>query len=385
MRVYLAFFQTNEPGGGGVNSGFWPDILRSALHEAGHTVLESPGLDWAEGIHVPTGAAKRDWRARVWPQALADLARFQADGGVDLFLSYFFPEQVEPAAIAEINRRGIPTVNFFCDNVREFRRVPPEYRPFQLHWVPEWESLALYQAARLPYLHAPMPIWVPPALRGPPAREDPAATFLGSRDPLRAELFSQLAGRGVRLRVQGRGWDASGQTPAPAARRARAGWLAHQWRFGRQHGLAAWLRKFRRPAALPHGNPPADWIGAAVDRAEYLRLTRESAVTVGVNRYDSPRLRPGEIATYSRLRDIEAPMLGACYLTEWAPGLDRLYDLDREIAVYRDAAELAGQLRALLADAPRRQALRRAGQARALREHTAAATLSKIVQTLGLP
>jgi hypothetical protein len=40
--------------------------------------------------------------------------------------------------------------------------------------------------------------------------------------------------------------------------------------------------------------------------------------------------------TYSRLRDIEAPMLGACYLTEQTEGLECLYDIGNEIEIYKD-------------------------------------------------
>ena len=40
-------------------------------------------------------------------------------------------------------------------------------------------------------------------------------------------------------------------------------------------------------------------------------------------------------------------MLGACYLTEWVPGLAQLYELGREIEVYRDVEELADKIQLL--------------------------------------
>ena len=73
---------------------------------------------------------------------------------------------------------------------------------------------------------------------------------------------------------------------------------------------------------------------------DYARVLRESQVCLGVNRYPSLRHPAGRPGTYSRLRDIEAPMVGACYLTEWTEGLDELYEPGVEIEVYRDAAEL---------------------------------------------
>ena len=92
MRIYLAFFQTRAHGGGTANYGFWADMMRAGLREAGHTVLESPELDWAEGMSFDDFASLKAWRDRTWSHALADLARHQAKGGVDIFLGYFFPE-----------------------------------------------------------------------------------------------------------------------------------------------------------------------------------------------------------------------------------------------------------------------------------------------------
>ena len=77
-------------------------------------------------------------------------------------------------------------------------------------------------------------------------------------------------------------------------------------------------------------------------------------------------------------------MLGACYLTEWAPGLDQLYELEQEVAIYRDAPELAAQIARLLADPAQRRQMRAAAQRRALQTHTIGPTLEKISSALGL-
>src|SRR4029079_9349139 len=91
----------------------------------------------------------------------------------------------------------------FCDNVREFRRVPEEYRPFALHWVPEFEAGPMYAAAGLPWLHAPMPCWVSPDLRGVPSRETEPPTFIGSADPLRRLLLGRALEQGADFVIRG--------------------------------------------------------------------------------------------------------------------------------------------------------------------------------------
>ena len=73
---------------------------------------------------------------------------------------------------------------------------------------------------------------------------------------------------------------------------------------------------------------------------EYVEITQQSMITLGVNRYPSFRYPLNKPDTYSRLRDLEAPMLGACYLTEWTEGLDDLYELGTEIETYKTAEEM---------------------------------------------
>ncbi len=366
---------------------FWAEYFRGAFAEAGHTGIEEPECDWAAGLVPATAAARADWAERTWSTALATLRREHARDPVDFFLGYLFPQQVLPAAVAEIRALGIPCVNFFCDNVREFRRVPAVYRGFDLHWVPEFKAVALYTHDRLPVLHAPMACWVPPRQRTPAGRETLPVTFVGTRDDERERLFADAIQHGLRVDLRGTGWAAPVDPPGAPPPRAQNPLLLfrRQLAFARQHGWKALARKHAR-SLLPR--PPLTFdftphVRPAPAGDDYWTSLRESVVCLGVNRYPSMRRAPGHPDTYSRLRDIEAPMTGACYLTEWTEGLDELYVPGVEIETYRDAAELAAKADALAKDAPRRARLRGAGQRRALADHTIARTLESMARRLG--
>lgn len=366
---------------------FWAEYFRSALSEAGHTCLEAPACDWARGLLPMEAAETAAWRDRTWGAALDFLRREHARTPIDFFLGYLFPRQVLPEALAEIRTLGIPSVNFFCDNVREFRRVPAEFRPFDLHWVPEHKALPLYACAGLPHLHAPMPCWIPPAYRVPVTRETAGITFVGTRDEQRERLFADAIARGLQVALHGPGWESPASAPGAAPPRARnpLQLARRQLDFARQHGAPALWRK---AAGTVAGARPvvfdfAPYARPAEFGAGYWRLLRESAVCLGVNRYPSLRFPVEAPDTYSRLRDIEAPMAGACHLTEWTAGLDQLYELGTEIETYRDAAELVAKAEALAADATRRQRLRAAAQRRALHDHSIARSLGRIAERLG--
>ncbi len=368
---------------------FWEGYFKNGVAEAGHAWTEAPGVDWARGLVALSAPDRAAWREETWSRTVAFLQKEHARRRIDLFLSYLFPDQVDPAAVRAIRDLGIPCVNFFCDNVREFIRVPEVYRPFDLHWVPEYKGLALYQRARLPALHAPMACWVPPAWRTPIVEETHPVTFIGTRDEQRANLFASAIARGLAIELRGTGWSAADAPPAtsPSSPSSLGAKLTNQIAFARQHGFAGLLRKYARMVRPPPAPASNLLIHARPAPAgdDYWRILRGCTVCVGVNRYPSVRHPLARPDTYSRLRDLEAPMAGACYLTEWTEGLDQLYDLDTEIETYRTAAELADKAAALSSDPARRQRLRVAGQRRALGTHTIGHTLTRIRTQLGLP
>lgn len=365
--------------------GFWELYFKNGLTEAGHSWVEAPGVDWAQGLTHMTSDARQAWLEDTWGRTLDWLQAEHARQPIDLFLSYLFPNQVEPSVVSAIRDLGIPCVNFFCDNVREFTRVPASYRPFDLHWVPEAEARALYVQAGLPFVYAPMPVWVPEIYRRLPERENGQVVFIGSTDALREDLLSEAAELGLAFEAYGPGWapgEGTVKGPAPQTWPKR---LANQFAFFRQHGFRGFAMRetYRRRKPRPrawldrHGHPP-------LETDAYFIQSRESQVLLGINRYPSFRHSFQRPHVYSRLRDLEAPMLGACYLTEWAPGLDDLYDLGREIETYRDAAELVEKAAQLGRDPARRHELRRCGQRRVLAHHTIGRSLDLIRDRLGL-
>lgn len=363
----------------------WRTYFVNGFAEAGIECVEVPNVDWVEGIVQPAGEKRDEWRSQTWERTLSFVRHEHARQPISFFLGYLYPQMVDATAIKELQRIGIPCVNFFCDNVREFREVPSEFQHFDLHWVPEYQAVEMYRRAGLKYLHAAMPCWVPPAQRTCDHPETEGATFIGSPDELRRALLGQAIESGAEINIYGAGWN--GEQKHPCATRKDCGkLLANQWRDITTRGVDSWLYKFeRRFRPLPQ--PPAIPLRRLCGKLspdDFVRVMQQSAVAIGINRvtvhYRSLR-RP---ITYSRLRDIEAPMMGACYLTEWAEDLEHLYEVGKEIEIYRTAEELKEKLETLRKNPGRRREMRRLAQARALNEHSVAASLLKIGRELGV-
>lgn len=103
---------------------------------------------------------------------------------------------------------------------------------------------------------------------------------------------------------------------------------------------------------------------------EYVEIIQQSQVALGINRYPSFRYSFDFPDTYSRARGIEAPMMRACYLTEWTEGLEDLYDLEKDIATYRSVEEMREKINILQSDDSLRKRMRLCAQKHALSAHT---------------
>ncbi|MEI6430303.1 MAG: glycosyltransferase [Pseudanabaena sp. ELA607] len=362
---------------------FWETYFKKGIEESFCDWVEAPKVDWAEGLSL-SGKALVTWQDKTWNQAIRFIRGEHRKRKIDVFLSYLFPKQIIPSAIQEIQSLGIPCVNFFCDNVREFTKVPKEFYCFDLHWVPEYKALPLYQKAQLKYVYAPMPVWIPSDQRNTVHSENYGVTFIGSHDIQREMLLSQILKSGINLEIRGAGWlrssDISKDLKHTSPKTAKfLHTIENQLEFIQNQGLRAWLRKLdiRLKLRIPHHNFD-DFVRPSPSDAEYIKIIQESMITLGINRYPSYRydlLRPN---TYSRMRDIEAPMMGACYLTEWTEGLEELYILGKEIETYRNAEELLEKIHYLAASPEVRKMLRVNGQKRALSDHTISRSIIKI-------
>ncbi len=364
---------------------YWEIYFKRGIEEGGGEWLEAAGLDWAEGLMYSERKALKNWRERTWEAAVSYIKKQHQTRPIEMVLAYLFPKQVEPAAVKRIQSFGIPCVNFFCDNIRELVKVPTEFRCFDLHWVPEFKARKMYRQAGLKHMYAPMPYWVPPDKRVWQHPESYEVTFIGSRDQQRETLFAAALKLGVSLEIRGKGWEPAPAATAQPQRRGLRKIIANQPRFIAQQGFKAWARKgiFKLRPRIADG-VFNDYVRKRPDDDEYIKITQQSIITIGVNRYPSYRHPFSKPNTYSRLRDIQAPMMGGCYLTEWTEGLDQLYDIGKEIEIYRTPEEMVERIRELKRNPEKRKSMRRKAQRRALTDHSIKKSIGKIKTVLGL-
>lgn len=400
MNVFLCCLQS--PNRWAIPSyNYWRENFKPSLEALGWDVIEPKGLDLAEPIARSRDSAwYRHGRPRLGEALYEAVKSAHEKAGVDLFFSYFFSSHVHPDVLVAIRDLGIPVVNFFCDNMRQFESVRPLVRAVTLNWVPEVEALPAYRALRAPAIHLPMAVNA--RFYGfQDGGELPQVSFIGSGDHLRMKLLAPVVSTGLPLRIFGLGW---GQEPAE--REAGAGdQNADELRH--PPALSFWQRRCLSMAQhmdrLVRFGPPGEWryftarrlkarlspvfrgvVCPPLGHEEFVRVMSRSAVTLGINRCPHPAYPFDRPMVYSRLRDLEAPLTGACYLTEHSPDIGELFAVGEELLTYLDSADLIEKTYMLLADRALRQRLRENGRRAVLARHTWEHRFRVLFRELGL-
>ncbi|HEU4724475.1 MAG TPA: glycosyltransferase, partial [Candidatus Eisenbacteria bacterium] len=183
---------------------------------------------------------------------------------------------------------------------------------------------------------------------------------------------------GIDAHAFGQGWGAppaatvaGGATGASAGAPERSGaiaWLAR---------IAELVAQGRNPFAAAVDRRAFDRLRARYAAAlhpiisddDYVALFSESRISLGflilgdTNRTSRPMRQV-------RLREFEAPMAGAFYVTGSMEEIGRHYEIGKEIVCYRSLPEMVDLCRYYLAHDEERERIRRAGYERARRDHT---------------
>lgn len=370
-----------------IESGTWADFhIAGSLRELGHEVRV---FHTGPGVGEYFGRSRRAER-REKNLALLEAARSLRRGsGLDLIFCYVYDDFLEEATAEALANLDAPMVNYNVDMVNQWYRQTRTARYFSMMLCAQktnMEELARYN---------PRVLYFPMAARsGDSGSGDrvflPAApvTFLGMPMQYRARVLSRLHAQGIPLALYGKVWkrgDLSGQ-PASLEK------IVHDMRYYtlaklRSEGVSGLLdavgrRLFPRhasnapelPDCLYKGYVPAETLSS---------FFRGSAINLGFTRIigDDPD-KPGR--TQLKLRDFEVPLAGGFYLVERTEAYEDFFKPGIEVETWATPAELLEKIQYYLSHEAERQAIARAGRARAVAENTWGKRFATLFAVLGL-
>jgi len=344
----------------------WRRHFYEGLQAALPSVVLPVAVDfaWARpAAQAPTGPSPDREAAseRLWDQ----IRVAHAKDGLDAVISYCFSSDVDPVLVERTVGVGIPWINFFCDSTYAFDLVERLARVTSLNWFPEHSALPRYHALSRAYLCRPYAI-------NPTALPDAACEtaqhalgFVGAPTGNRVIRLASLRLLGSRTTVRGEGWRRTNTRPVRRATPTRSD------RRMRGSFIERVLLRVLTPLVRGDAQP-------LVDDAMVPFLSR-CRVVLGLN---EGRDHEGRYESYMKLRDVEFPGYGCCYLTQHNPDVEHAFEIGREVLTFRHAAEAASHVRRCARHADEARAIGQAARRRVLADHTWTARLPELARAL---
>ena len=367
----------------------WVDLnLRRSLEDMGHVLVRFDFPGWPDD-------ADRSWIRHGKPRTnerLLEAVRRAAP--FDLFFGYFYSSVVYPETIQHIRQSGVPTVNFSCNNVHQFDLVRDIAPYFDLCWVPE-------QAAQPEFSRVgARPVRIQLAANPRVYRPCPTArmydvTFVGQRYADRADLLCHLHSNGLDVRAWGAGWQTQKRLDL-AQLKAGLALIEDERLDGVRRMLRQRVSRWQAGALAPNDSraKTESAVQSQVDTSAFggprllqhdlVRMFSQSRLSLGFATAGESHKSQKRL-THLRLREFEAPMSGALYLTEHQPELAEYFTPGQDVLTYSDKDDLLDKARYYLVHQEQAERIRRAGYLKSIREHTWQHRFRQLFVELGLP
>lgn len=357
----------------------WYRNLYEPLVELGHDVTLFPAEEGQRAMQ------RNDRSARaVFSQKLLDTFRKKhARQPFDLFFAYLMDGMVEPGAIDEIRKTGVPTCNFSCNNVHQFCLVDALSPHFDFNLHSERYAREKFMSIGANSIWWPMAS-NPKYFKPYDLPRTIAVSFVGANYALRARYIAHLLENGVDVHAYGPGWRGASRTRwRSVTRRYKRLFrallaISPEAQARASAMLADYDFRCNLSARFPNNlHPP-------VSDDEMIALYSRSHISLGfLEVYDQHD--PSRVVTqHLHLREFEAPMCGALYCTGYMDELEEFFEPDKEVLVYRNQHELLDKVRYYLAHPGEAERVRQAGRARALRDHTYHHRFETLFREVGL-
>ncbi len=283
----------------------------------------------------------------------------------DLCFFVLFNDEINKETLKEIKEKsGAITYNWYCDDHWRFHNFSKHYAPL-FHWVSTTDngSLPRYKKAGLTNVIKTQWACSPSLYKRYDVPYQYDVSFIGQPYGKRPEIIQALKDAGVKVECFGPGWP-NGRIFGEAMIKAFCASKINL-NFARSSGafnLKGIARIFinKDSAGKYHMNPIGTWL-------------------------DQLRAYIDRLNTYQiKTRNFEVPGSGALLMTDRADNVEEYFVPGKEIILFTDTADLIEKAKYYLAHDEEREAIRKAGYERTVREHTYANRFDHIFKVMGV-
>lgn len=307
----------------------------------GNNNLQSGLAELGEVIRFRWNSADQDYpdwhttgKTSMNQEMMKALLAAHREKPVDVFFGCLSGHTVFPGFIRAINILGIRTLNISLGDKENFiGTLEPTGHggmidiasAFSLNWTSREETLSHYEAAGARVIYLPQ--GANPQVYKPLEKPfDMDVSFVGQCSGQRPEIIDDLRRRGINVATFGEGW--------------------------------------------PSGE---------ISEEEMIGVFSRSRINLGFASIDNAnglfRLKG---------RNFKIPMSGGLYFTQYRRELGDVYEIGREIVCYHTTDDLAERIKFYLSHPDKAEEIRRAGQRRAVNEHTWSNRFRQAFRALGV-
>lgn len=309
-----------------------------------------------------THHGKEKDRIRFSEMLLKDVKRQNSLKRIDLFFSYFYSASILPEVIDKIRDLGIVTVNFYCNNIHQFDLVSEIAPHYDYCMFPEREALQKYIDVGANPVHIQMAA-NPDIYKPYPLNREYDVTFVGQNYLSRQDYVEYLYRNGIDVHAWGPNWEKALMT-----------------------GKRGLVNRVKSKLGLNKPVLPETHVGGPLSDEELIKMYSRSIISLNFSEVvvSDEKYDLGAIKRHIRLRDFEAPMSGAFYMTGYQDELKDYYEVDKEIVCYDTKEELLEKIRYYLKHPDEAEAIRTAGHERAIKDHTWENRFKELFDKIGL-
>lgn len=344
----------------------WQRHFYEGLVGAVPKVIVPKGVDFQWARPAARAAQRASAERTATSERLWDQIHGEHEGrGLDAVISYCFSADVDVGMVTRVTELGVPWINFFCDSTYAFDLVERLAGVASLNWFPEHAAQSDYAALGRPSVCRPYAV-NPAAL--PEASVQTVqyrVGFVGAPTGNRVLRLAGLLLRGVRPTIRGAGWRRAERTttPAPPASSGDRRLYGSSLERALVRGLVPVIRGDARPLS---DDEMAPFLAAC-------------AVVLGLN---EGRDLQGAYRSYMKLRDVEFPGYGSCYLTQHNEDLEAAFEVGAEVLTFHDMGEAAALVRRYARRPEQARAIGQAARRRVLASHTWTARVAELARAL---
>ncbi len=374
MKIIKRIFQVIPNSGtipSSVKSAIWKNNLYDSLVKLGFDVVL---LDYEYDdffVHAENDAWLKKRESHFSEAILNTFKRENEKKSFNLCFFYLCDGFIDLNIIKEIQKSGVPVLNYSCNNIHQFHLVKEISCAVDFAVYTEKYAKADFDKIAAKSLHMQMAA-NPDCYKPRNIKFDYDVSFIGQRYADRGAWIASLIEAGINVQVFGPRWDSLGPRVGNSGLRDRIDKIKT---IAKREGVVSAISFVRSKFSETKSKQKEDLIlnghiGPILEDSEMLNVFNSSKINLGFSNVFMNGRNADITLSHMRLRDFEIPMCGAFYMTGYTDEINEYFEIGKEVEVYKTSQELIDKCKFYINNESARKKIAENALIRSRKSHT---------------